>query len=81
MTYYLQFGFDGDPIIMGEESFDVFWADQGFDILNQMVDYGDVMELNIIHIKTDQNEELTINEFLDKIEKLKVRTVKTKYSK
>ena len=37
MTYYLQFGFDGDPIIMGEESFDVFWADQGFDILNQMV--------------------------------------------
>ena len=75
MTYYLQFGFDGDPIIMGEESFDVFWADQGFDILNKMVDYGDMMELNIIHIKTDQNEDLTINEFLDKIEKLEVRTV------
>ena len=81
MTYYLQFGIDNDPIIMGEESFDVFWADQGFDILNKIVDYGDAMELNIIHIKTDQNEELTINEFLDKIEKLKVRTVKTKYLK
>ena len=74
MTYYLQFGIDSDPIIMGEESFDVFWADQGFDILKQMVDYGDALELNIIHIKTDQNEELTINEFLDKIEKLEVRT-------
>ena len=75
MTYYLQFGIDSDPIMMGEESFDVFWADQGFDILKQMVDYGDVMELNIIHIKTDQDEELTIDEFLDKIEKLEVRTV------
>ena len=78
MTYYLQFGsdsIDNDPIIMGEESFDVFWADQGFDILKQMVDYGDAFELNTIHIKTDQNEELSINEFLDRIEKLKVRTV------
>ena len=75
MTYYLQFGFDGDPIVMGEESFNVFWADQGFDILKNMVDYGDVEELNIIYIKTDQNEELSINEFLDKIEKLEVRTV------
>ena len=75
MTYYLQFGIDKDPIIMGEESFNVFWADQGFDILKNMVDYGDAMELNIIHIKTDQNEELSINEFLDKIEKLEVRTV------
>ena len=75
MTYYLQFGIDSDPIIMGEESFNVFWADQGFDILKNMVDYGDAMELNTIHIKTDQNEELSINEFLDKIEKLEVRTV------
>ena len=75
MTYYLQFGFDGDPILMGEESFNVFWADQGFDILKNMVDYGDVEELNIIYIKTDQNKELSINEFLDKIEKLEVRTV------
>ena len=75
MTYYLQFGSDSDPIIMGEESFDVFWADQGFDILKQMVDYGDAFELNTIHIKTDQNEELSINEFLDKVETLQVRTV------
>ena len=78
MTYYLQFGsdsIDNDPIIMGEESFDVFWADQGFDILKQMVDYGDAFELNTIHIKTDQNEELSINEFLDKVETLQVRTV------
>ena len=75
MTYYLQFGFDGDPIVMGEESFNVFWADQGFDILKNMVDYGDATELNIVYIKTDQNEELSINEFLDKIEKLEVRTV------
>jgi len=78
MTYYLQFGpdsIDNNPIIMGEESFDVFWADQGFDIFKQMVDYGDVFELNTIHIKTDQNEELSIDEFLDRIEKLKVRTV------
>jgi len=75
MTYYLQFGFDGDPIVMGEESFNVFWADQGFDILKNMVDYGDAAELNIIYIKTDQNEALSIDEFLDKIEKLEVRTV------
>jgi hypothetical protein len=75
MTYYLQFGSDSDPIIMGEESFDVFWADQGFDILKQLVDYGDAFELNTIHIKTDQNEELSINEFLDKVETLQVRTV------
>jgi hypothetical protein len=53
----------------------VFWADQGFDILKQMIDYGDVFELNTIHIKTDQNEELSINEFLDKVETLQVRTV------
>ena len=75
MTYYLQIGFDDvEPLIMGEESFDVFWADQGFDILKQMIDYGDTFELNTIHIKTDQDEDLTIDEFLDKVEKLEVRT-------
>jgi hypothetical protein len=40
-----------------------------------MIDYGDAFELNTIHIKTDQNEELSIDKFLDRIEKLKVRTV------
>ena len=75
MTYYLQIGFDEvEPLIMGEESFNVFWADQGFDIFKQMIDYGDAFELNLIHIKTDQNEDLSIDEFLDKIEKLEVRT-------
>ena len=40
-----------------------------------MIDYGDTFELNTIHIKTDQNEDLSINEFLDKIENDKLSKI------
>lgn len=57
--------------ILGEVSFKNFWADQGFDILVRLVDkYPDTLEQVVI--KDEHSKSYSVEEFLDKISKLKV---------
>jgi len=57
--------------ILGEVSFKNFWADQGFEILVRLVEkYPDT--LSEVRIKDEQSKSYSVEEFLDKIKKLKV---------
>lgn len=55
-----------------DNGFGVFWADQGLKALMNIVEK-DPDRLSTLVIKTDRNETLTVGEFLERIEKLKVR--------
>ena len=55
-----------------DNGFGVFWADQGLKALMNIVENNPDRLTNVI-IKTDKNETLTVGEFLERIEKLKVR--------
>ena len=55
-----------------DNGFGVFWADQGLRALMNIVDK-EPEKLTKVQIKTDQNHTLTVSEFLEKIDKLKVR--------
>jgi len=57
--------------VLGEISFKNFWADQGFEILVRLVEkYPDT--LSEVRIKDEQSKSYSVEEFLDKIKKLKV---------
>jgi|TARA_R110000803_G_C11867801_1_gene308022 hypothetical protein len=57
--------------ILGEISFKNFWADQGFEILVRLVEkYPDT--LDSVTIKDEQSKSYSVEEFLEKIKKLKV---------
>ena len=57
--------------ILGEISFKNFWADQGFQILTRLVDkYPDTLEEVVI--KDEQSKSYSVEEFLDKIKKLRI---------
>jgi hypothetical protein len=57
--------------ILGEVSFKNFWADQGFDILVRLVEkYPDTLE--DVVIKDEQSKSYSVEQFLEKIKKLKV---------
>ena len=57
--------------ILGEVSFKNFWADQGFEILVRLVEkYPDT--LTEVVVKDEKNKSYSVEEFLDKISKLKV---------
>ena len=55
-----------------DNGFGVFWADQGLKALMNIVERTPE-KLETIVIKTDKNETLTVGEFLERIERLKVR--------
>ena len=55
-----------------DNGFGDFWADQGLKALMNIVEK-QPDKLTSVKIKTDKNETLTVGEFLEKIEKLKVR--------
>ncbi len=55
-----------------DNGFGVFWADQGLRALMNIVE-SNPDKLSSLVIKTDKNETLTVGEFLERIEKLKVR--------
>lgn len=62
---------DFDTNILGEVSFKNFWADRGFEILVRLVEkYPDT--LNEVTIKDEQSKSYSVEQFLDKIKKLKV---------
>ena len=57
---------------LGDVSFKTFWANRGFNVLMKAVEQGhDIVEHFII--KDEKGKGYSIEEFLDKIKKLKVR--------
>lgn len=57
--------------ILGEVSFKNFWADQGFGILVRLVEkYPDTLEEVVI--KDEQSKSYSVEQFLEKIKKLRV---------
>lgn len=56
---------------IGEESFGTFYPDHGYYLLEDLADrFPDVLEE--VEIKTDQGEDLTVGELLNKLEELTV---------
>ena len=63
---------DGHLLIGEDNGFGVFWADQGLRALMNIVDK-EPEKLTKVQIKNEHNHTMSISEFLEKIEKLKVR--------
>ena len=77
MMYYILLPDDTDDgvqystNVLGESSFKNFWADQGFEILERLVNkYPDTIDE--IKIKDEKNKNYTPSEFLDVVEKLNI---------
>jgi len=75
MMYYILLPDDTDEgvqystNVLGESSFKNFWAEQGFEIFERLVNkYPDT--LDEIKIKDEKSKEYTVEEFLNIIEKL-----------
>lgn len=79
MRYYILYPGDTKEAVindinrLGEDNgFGVFWANTGFKVLNKAVNENhDIVEH--FSIITDQGKSITVESFLDKISKLKVR--------
>ena len=57
--------------ILGEVSFKNFWTEEGFDILERLVEkYPDT--LTEVKIKDEQNKNYTVEQFLEKIKDLRI---------
>tara|TARA_R100000458_G_C8114678_1_gene136057 strand:- start:49 stop:279 length:231 start_codon:yes stop_codon:yes gene_type:complete len=74
ITYYITYGNDGGTMELGTDNgFGVFWAGQGLRVLMNIVEkHPDRLKETILN--TDKGEEIGISVFLERIEKLKVRT-------
>ena len=73
MDYYLLHKDEDEMLTIGTDNgFGVFWADQGMEALLQIIEKNPDMVLDV-RIRTDKNELLNVGEFLERIEKLKVR--------
>ena len=78
MIYYLLLNGDtekdliNETNILGEESFKVFYPSLGFSLLNRIINREPEL-LSKIKIKDEQNKSYTITEFLDKVEKWKIK--------
>jgi hypothetical protein len=79
MRYYILYPGDTEESVindinqLGEDNgFKVFWANTGFKILNKAVEEDNPI---VEHFKvvTDQGKYITVEKFLDKIKKLKIR--------
>jgi hypothetical protein len=69
MTYYLLL--NDSHVEIGEESLGKFWPSDGLKALYKIMNENPEM-LSEITIKTDQNKQLTITEFIDTLETLKI---------
>lgn len=78
MVYYILLPNDSEkdtkysPNILGEESFGVFYSEQGMEALIRLINNEPelVPQIKIIN---EQKKELTLTEFLDLLFKLKIR--------
>ena len=59
--------------LLGEDNgFGTFWSGQALNTLMKIVDSKPEL-LEVVQVKTDKNEKLTITKFLDEIKKLRIR--------
>lgn len=79
MTYYMMMPGDteqdllNESNLLGEESFDIFWAGTGLKTLMRMVDKSPEL-LPLVKIRVDMSNKIfTIEQFLTAIQKLKIR--------
>ena len=78
MTYYLLLSGDNesdtifDSNILGEESFKVFYPSLGFSLLNRII-HKEPELLEQVKIKDEQNKSYSVTEFIDKLEKWKIK--------
>lgn len=72
-TYYLYREKDKHTVPVGETSFNSFYCSHGWAMLNILVDNNDPMINEYVIRRDDKKEELSIEEFLDEIEKYKLR--------
>jgi len=79
MRYYILYPGDTEEAVindinqLGEDSgFKVFWANTGFKILDKAVNENNPI-VEQFRIVTDQGKYISVEEFLDKIKKLKIR--------
>ena len=61
-----------DSNLLGTASFDIFWAGTGLKLLMKMVEERPEMLTQVV-IKTEKGINISVTEFLDKINKLQVR--------
>lgn len=79
MKYYIMMpGDDAESAmyesnLLGEASFKVFWAAQGLTVLMKMVDQAPEM-LEAVTIKTEKGESISVEQFLERIQNLSVRS-------
>jgi len=70
---YEQHDLMNENYLLGEQSFKVFWAGTGFERLQRIIkEAPDVLEH--IHILDNTGKEYNVEEFLEAIKKLQVRT-------
>tara|TARA_Y100001937_G_C7126258_1_gene335083 strand:- start:2179 stop:2427 length:249 start_codon:yes stop_codon:yes gene_type:complete len=79
MRYYILYPGDTQESVindinqLGEDNgFGVFWANSGFKILNKAVNESNSI-IERFEIVTDQGKYISVETFLDKIKKLKIR--------
>ena len=60
--------------LIGEESFGTFYPSVGFIVLNRVIESNPEF-LKMLIIRDETNKAYTMTEFLDKIEKLKIKTL------
>jgi len=79
MKYYIMMPGDNaestmfETNLLGEASFKVFWAAQGLKALMKMVDQAPEM-LETVTIKTEKGESISVEQFLERIQNLSVRS-------
>ena len=59
--------------LLGEASFKVFWAAQGLKVLMSIVDRAPEM-LEVATIRTEKGESISVEQFLERIKNLQVRS-------
>jgi len=78
MTYYLLLSGDSEKDalyetnVLGEESFDTFYPSVGFMILSRIINQQPEL-LESLQILDEQKKTYTITEFLDQLEKWKIK--------
>ena len=79
MKYYIMMPGDNaestmfESNLLGEASFKVFWAAQGLKALMKMVDQAPEM-LETVTIRTERGESISVEQFLERIQNLSVRS-------
>lgn len=79
MKYYIMMPGDNaessmfESNLLGEASFKVFWAAQGLKALMKMVDQAPEM-LETVTIRTEKGESISVEQFLERIQNLSVRS-------